>query len=278
VHAGLRPRGGVVSALVNAIRVLRCFSKQEPELRLTEISRRLGLSKSNTHRIVSILAEEGLLYRDPGSGRYRLGLGLFELGARALRSVDLGPLPLPVMSELWRRTGETVLLGVLEADEVVYIQRIESPRLLRISHAGNPRAPIHCTGTGKAILAWRSEAEIARVIRRGLPAYTERTITDPERFRRHLAEVRRLGYAVSDQEREVGTRSVAAPVRDATGAVVAALTVAAPAQRLPRAQIPALAALVMDAARRLSEQLRLRAQRQEDEPPLLIPPGARERA
>lgn len=255
-----------MAALTNAVRVLRCFSPQEHELRLTEISRRVGLSKSTTHHIVSLLVEERLLCRDPSSGKYRLGLGLIELGALALSHVGLGSLPPAVMTELGRQTGETVLLGVLDDYEVVYVHRVESPHILRVSHAGHPRAPAHCTATGKVLLAWRPAADIERVTRRGLPACTERTLTDPEQFRQHLAAVRRRGYAVCDHERVPWTRAVAAPVRDATGAVVAALTVAGPSQRLARAQLPALATLVMDAAARLSQQVAARARRRVDAP------------
>ncbi|HLH21596.1 MAG TPA: IclR family transcriptional regulator [Chloroflexota bacterium] len=253
-----------MSSITSAVRVLRCFSREEPELRLTDISRRLGLSKSNTHRIASLLVDARLLRRDPRSARYRLGLGLFELGALALSQVGLGPLPIAVMTELGRQTGETVLLGILDDYEVVYIHRVESAYLLRVSHAGHPRAPAHATATGKVLLAWRPDADVERVIRHGLPRYSDRTITDPAAFRAQLGEVRRQGHALSEHERETWTRAVAAPVRDAGGGVVAALTVAGPSQRLPRAQLPALVAHVVAAADRLSHQL---ATRPETAPP-----------
>jgi DNA-binding IclR family transcriptional regulator len=248
-----------MSSLVHGVHILRCFSRDEPALRLSEISRRLGLSKSNTHRLLTLLVEEGLLRRAADSSKYRLSLGLFELGMQALSDLDVRP-ALPAMTELGQLTGETVLLGVLDETAVVYVQQVESPRALRISHGTGLRAPIHCTATGKALLAWRSEAEIERVIRQGLPAHSERTITDPARFRKHLADVRRLGYAVNDQEREPLIRSVAAPVWNASGAVVAALTVAGPSQRLARAAMPALAARVADAAARLTHDLRARSE------------------
>jgi DNA-binding IclR family transcriptional regulator len=244
-----------MAALANAIRVLRCFSEQEPELRLTEISRRLGLSKSNTHFIVSTLAEERLLYRHATTGKYRLGLGLFELGALALSPVGLGTLPTAAVAELGQQTQETVLLGILDDYDVVYVQRVESPHILRISHADVSRAPAHCTATGKALLAWSPDDVVARVIRHGLTPYAARTITDPQAFREHLADVRRRGYAVTDNERVRGTRAASAPVRDRSGEVVAALTVAAPTQRLARSEFPRLAAIVMKAAGRVSREL-----------------------
>jgi DNA-binding IclR family transcriptional regulator len=245
-----------MSSLVHAIHILNCFTVEEPELRLSEISRRLNLSKSNTHRLLGILTEEGLLRRGPDSAKYRLGLRLYELGYLALNDLDPRP-ALPRMLELSRVTQETVLLGVLEDWEVVYVQRVESPRILRVSYGRVLRAPVHATATGKALLAWCTEAEIERVIRHGLPQLSERTITDPDRFRKALVDVRRLGYAVSDQERESYTRTVAAPVRNQDGEVIAALTVAAPSQRLTRAQVPRLATLVIQAATDLSAQLHL---------------------
>ena len=241
-----------MSSLEQGIRILRCFSADQPELRLAEISRRLGISKSNVHRLLGILTAQGLLAREPGSPYYRLGLQLFDLGAAAVSRFDGRP-ALPAMQELARLTRETILLGVLDAGDVVYVRKLESPYLLRIS--GTVRAPVHCTATGKVLLAWADAATVERVVARGLPALSEQTITDPAAFRAHLAEVRRLGYAVSDQERETHTRAVGAPIRDASGAVVAALTVAAPAQRLPREQLPALATLVMSAARSVSREV-----------------------
>ena len=241
-----------MSALVHAIRALRCFGAAEPELSLAELSRRLMLSKSNTHRILNLLADEGLLERGARPGRFRLGLGLYELGMRAVSRFELAPRARPVLAALSEATGETALLGVLDAAEVVYIQKAESARLLRVHSSPGLRTPAHSTATGKAILAWRPAADVERVIARGLPADTERTITEAAAFRAHLADVRAQGYAVSDGEFEPWTCSVAAPVLGDADYAVAAVTVAGPVQRIVPAHVPALARRLMEAAAQLA--------------------------
>src|SRR3954447_27013258 len=112
-----------MSSLLHAIHIMRCFSEQEPELRLSEISRRLGLSKGNTHRLLTMLPDEGLVRRGTDPAKYRLGLALFELSQVALSELDLRP-ALPKMLELGRLTSETVLLGVLDDWDIVYVQRV----------------------------------------------------------------------------------------------------------------------------------------------------------
>src|SRR5829696_6488048 len=116
-----------MSSLTHAVRFLRCFSEDEPELRLSEISRRLSLSKGNTHRLLTMLADEGFVRREPSSAKYRLGLGLYELGQLAVSDPDLRP-AIPRMLQLSQDTEETILLGVLDDLEIVYVQRVESSR------------------------------------------------------------------------------------------------------------------------------------------------------
>ncbi len=243
-----------MSSLIEGIRILRTFSEDEPELRLSEISRRLGLSKGNTHRLLTMLASEGLIRRDAHSARYRLGLGLYELGQVALSEVDLRP-ALPHMMEIGRITEETILLGVLDDLDVVYVQRVESPHNLRVTHGPRERGPVHCTATGKVLIAWKPEQEIERFIRHGLPKHSARTITEPDQFRQTLHDVREHGFAVNDQEREMLIRSVSAPVRDSRGVVVAAVTVAGPSQRLARPRFQRVIDLVMTSASAISADL-----------------------
>lgn len=244
-----------MSSLVHAIRILRCFSEQEPELRLSEISRRLGLSKGNTHRLLTMLTDEGLVRRGIGSSKYRLGLGLYELGQRAVCDIDLQP-AVPRMLELGRVTGETILLAVLDEWDLVYVQRVAATRSPQIVHNPRDRAPVHCTASGKVLLAWQCEAEIDRYIRHGLSPYSPRTITDPDEFRAALADVRAQGFAENDQERELLVVSLSAPVRDEHGVVQAALTIAGPSEHIARSGKARLTAMVSQAAAELSGQLR----------------------
>jgi DNA-binding IclR family transcriptional regulator len=244
-----------MSSLVHAVRILRCFTEQEPELRLSDISRRLGLSKGNTHRLLTMLSDEGLIRRGVGSSKYRLGLGLYELGQRAVCEIDLQP-AVPRMLELGRLTGETILLAVLDEWDLVYVQRVVGINAPRVSHNPRDRAPVHCTASGKVLLAWQCESEIERYIRQGLPPYSPRTITDPDGFRAALAEVRANGFAENDEERGLLVRSWSAPVRDEHGGVQAALTIAGPSQRLDGSSKARLTTMVTQAAAELSGQFR----------------------
>src|SRR5437762_3073065 len=136
------------------------------------------------------------------------------------------------MLSLSQRTGETAFLGIRDEFDVVSVFAIESQSTLRVTHHNNNRVPVHTSASGKVLLAWQPEGEIERVIRHGLSARVDRTITDAAVFRKQLAQVRRTGYAVSDRELEEFVRSVSAPIRNERGEVIAALTVAAPSQRV----------------------------------------------
>lgn len=221
-----------LSSVRNAARLLKEFSGTEPELGVTELATRLDLSKSTVHRILTTLAGENLIEQDPDSGRYRLGLAVHDLGGVSAGS-DLHAAALIPMSDLRRRTGETVQIGVLDGREVVYVERLDSPNTLRLFVEVGRRNDAHATGTGKCLLAHLEPARLDRLLAGwDLPAHTEHTITDPLALRRQLKEARRRGYARNLHESELGVLSVAAPIRDKGGAVVAAMSVAGPAQRM----------------------------------------------
>lgn len=242
---------GVVSLVSHAIAILSCFSEQEPELRLSDISRRLGISTSHTHRLLSTLVEEGLLRRGLSSPRYRLGLRLVELGRLATH--DSGAeLAFPAMVALGQRTGETILFGVRDGPDVVFLHRVESPNVLRASPALNRRYSAWAA-TGQALLAWEDKAEIDYVIRNVIPPAAEDAEARLAVFLAGLAATRQLGYAVSNHAR--GVRAVSAPVHNQQGRVVAALTLVAPVQRLARHRVPAIASLAMRSAEEISDQL-----------------------
>jgi IclR family transcriptional regulator, KDG regulon repressor len=240
-----------VSLLTNAVRVLNCFSEGERELRLSDISRRLGMSTSHTHRLLSVLVDEGLLRRGLRSPKYQLGLRLFELGRLAINELD-PPLALPAMLELGQRTGETVLLSVRDQAHVIFVQRVDSPQTLHVSPPLDRRYPAW-TAAGQSLLAWEDKAEIGYVIRQLFPVTLEDADAKAQQFQAALAATRQLGYALNDPGG--GIRAIATPVRDGLGSVVAAISVAAPIQRLGRGRVPGTGKLVMRAAKDLSTQL-----------------------
>lgn len=223
----------VLSSVRNAARLLKEFSVREPELGVTELAGRLGVGKSTVHRLLSTLVAEDLVEQDPTTGRYRLGIAVHDLGGAVSAGSNLHASALLPMSELRNRTGETVQIGVLDGRDVVYVDRLDSPNTLRLFVDVGRRADAHATGTGKCLLAFLPPDQLDHLLDGwDLPRRTPHTITSHADLRRNLLKVRRLGYAVNLNESEQGVLSVAAPIRDPSGRVVAAISVAGPSQRM----------------------------------------------
>jgi len=245
----------LVAAVERALGILENIDGTVRGTGITELSRRLGLGKSTVHRLCSTLEHHGYLVRDPETGRYRLSLRVFQIGSTALNDLDLPARAMPALEALGASIQEAAHLAVLDGTEVVFIGKVESPRPLRLYSQVGRRCPAHCTALGKVLLAHAPAEVRARVLARPLKRYTAATITAPAALERVLEETRRRGYAVDDQEFEEGVRCVAAPIRDYTDRVVAALSVSVPAGRLPRARVASLVDKVTGAARRVSGTL-----------------------
>lgn len=227
---GSRNRLGSVA---NAARVLKSFSANHPTWGVSELAEELELSTSTVHRLLSTLADEAVLEQDAETGRYRLGLSVFDLAAAMPAQRSLHEAVLVSMTELRMRTGETVQVGVLDGRQVVYVERLDSPNTLRVFTELGRRNDAHCTSSGKVLLACIPRAERERLLDGWrLPARTPHSITDVVALRRELERIRRQGFAENRQESEVGVVSVAAPIRDAGGGVVASLSLAGPNERM----------------------------------------------
>lgn len=237
-----------VQAVLNAIDVLQVLGRFGREVGVSEIARHTGLSKAATYNILATLETRHLVARTPGASTYRLGWGLYELGVSVTRDLDLARIARTQLDQLADRTGETVLLAIIEDDSVLYLDRGESPNSFRLLANVGRRSPIHASASGKAILAFADEREIDRVLGQPLRQCTRTTVTDPDELRRQLVRVSRVGYATCWQEHEVGMSSIAVPLRDHTGTVVAALTLAGPATRVTRAATQRLVAALRDVA------------------------------
>jgi|DewCreStandDraft_1066081.scaffolds.fasta_scaffold02135_8 DNA-binding IclR family transcriptional regulator len=243
-----------MSSVEHMVRLLSLFV-DEPELGVREMSRRLALAKSSVHRMACELARAEFLEQDPVTRRYRLGLRLLELGGLVQARNELTVVAEPVLKALMRTSGETTHLSVLDGLEIVYVARIESNQSIRMFSRVGQRGPLYCTGSGKVVLAHQDPAFIDRVVAHGLHPYTPRTITDPAALREHLRQVRTQGYAVNEEERELGVSSLAAPIHDAAGTVTAAISIAGPAQRLTRERMRALIDPLIRGAEHVSRQL-----------------------
>jgi IclR family transcriptional regulator, acetate operon repressor len=247
-------QGGGVQSVSRAVRALELIA-QEGELGVTDLGRGLGVHKATASRLAATLAAGGLIERDPVTDRYRLGFGLIRLVGAAMASIDLVRTAHPVLEELADRTHETVNVGVLSADGVVYVDQISSAHLVASTNWVGRRTPLHCSSSGKVFLAHMPEAERQRILDRPLEAVTRHTVTDPERLLRQLKEIRVRGYATIQDELEEGLNAVAAPIRQSNGEVAAALSVSGPSFRMRSIDLPRLGRLTIDAAGAVSWRL-----------------------
>jgi DNA-binding IclR family transcriptional regulator len=194
--------------------------------------------------------------RDEASGKYHLGVRMVEWGNRAQLELDICRIAAPFLKGLNQEFDETVHLTVLDRDEVLYVDCIESQRRLRTYSVIGIRAPLYCTSVGKAILAFRKDEEIRRIAReKGLKKITATTIDSEEKLFAELARIRDAGYAVDDMEHEDHLRCVGAPIRNAKGDVFASMSVSGPAERNTHERIRAMAPAVMQAAAEISRRL-----------------------
>ena len=244
-----------LSSVANSIRVLTSFSGEEDELGITTLATRLRLAKSTVHRLATTLTSAGFLEQNAETGKYRLGVALFELGALVRRRMDVANEARPHLRELLEKTGETVQLGIVDQLSVLYVYEMESRHAIRMAAAVGGRAPLHCTAVGKVLLAFQPADYVKQVLERGLTANTSRTLTRREAVLEMLEEVRQRDYAIDDEESETGLRAIAAPVRNHSGAVIAALGVAAPVQRMSKKTMHTCVPSVIDTASAVSARL-----------------------
>lgn len=239
----------------NAARLLKQFSLTDRELGVSEMARRLGLGVSTTHRLLSTLADEGLLERGDTPGKYRLGLQVYELGVTVFPNLDLHEAAKPVLASLRQSTGETVHLAVLDNLDVVYLERLESPQTLRIFHDLGYRRPAHTSSTGKLLLAYLPEDVLMERLRNWRPERpTPHTIVDEGMLLADLRRARERGWAQNVEEGLLGVASVAAPILDENGAAIAAISVVSP---IPRAReaLHRFRPAVIDAASVISRRI-----------------------
>ncbi len=220
------PQGRRLQSVLTALDLLDCFEATE-ELGVTDMARRLGVAKSTAHRLLSTLASRGVVERVPGSGHYRLGLHLWELGQLVQDRTPLRHLALPILEEVRLSTGQTTHLSIAEGPDVVFVERLQALSGISLVGERRRRMPLHTTSAGKVLAAFNPEVSRAR-IEAGFPPLTGHTIGSAAEWEASLAGVRRRGLAVSDSENVSGLASIAAPVLDASGLAVAAVSVAGP--------------------------------------------------
>jgi DNA-binding IclR family transcriptional regulator len=225
---------GPTSVLERVFVILDCFSAEEPELTLAELASRTAIPKSTVHRLAKVLVEQRLLQRTEAG--FGLGIRLFELGELVGEMRDLRDASLPYLEELFELTHETIHLGVLDGNEVLYFVKIVGYKAFPLPTRTGGRWPVYASALGKALLAFGSADPLQILPPAGLKPLTPYTIIDPHRLQRELAIVRRVGTAIESQEAVLGNACVAAPIFDSASHLVAAVSVSGPPMRLRPAQ------------------------------------------
>jgi IclR family transcriptional regulator, KDG regulon repressor len=245
-----------VQVLDRALAALAMLADRSRESSLVELCNALRLHKSTVHRLMMVLERHRLVVKNAETGRYRLGLKLFELGSKALDGLDLRGRARPYLDRLQSQFGETVFFCILDDGQVFYVEKVESQQSVRTACTVGSRAPAYCTAVGKAMLAELSDAEVSGIVRRwGLKAITANTITTAAELKAELRAVRSRGYAIDDEEKEEGLRCVGAAVRGHSGRLFAAMSISGPAFRMTKERIPEIGQAVMGAANELSAEL-----------------------
>lgn len=234
---------------------MRSFSEAEPELGVSELSQRLKLPKSTVSRILGTLQDEGLVGQNPRTGKYRLGIGLISMAGVALGRIDVRGAAFERLDDLAAETRETISVNILDDGECVTVDNKVSPQPLRYASWIGRRMPLHCTASGKVLLAGLPAIEREALLRSPLKQYTRRTLIDPASLAQELDHIRTRGYALGEEEYQDGFCAIAAPIYDQSGRVAGALAVSGPSFRLPHDVLMSFCEPLQRTAAAISSQL-----------------------
>jgi DNA-binding IclR family transcriptional regulator len=245
-----------IRAVERALDVLMCFTSQTPELTMTQISEMIEINKSTVHRLLATLEGKRFVERNQVTGMYRPGIRLLQMAFLTLEHNDLRRLAAPFLHNLCSQFRENVNLSVLDDTDVVYLDVIESPQRVKLAATPGQRLPAFCTASGKAILAFLPEEKIRDILARGVPRYTQNTLTSEEAFLEDMRKTREQGYAISEQEFEDGINAIAAPICNQPNASV---SIAGPAYRLTRERMIEIGPQLLVAVKKIAQEVELAA-------------------
>jgi DNA-binding IclR family transcriptional regulator len=246
----------IIQSVERALQILDLFDEQTTELKITEISDRMGLHKSTVHSLLKTLQVHHYVEQNPENGKYRLGMKLFERGNFVIHSLDIRQIAKKYLVELAAQTGQTAHLVILDGKEGVYIDKVEGTQAVILYSRIGKRVPIHSSAVGKVLLAFKSSEEIREILHDyTYKRQTPNTITNESDFRRELEGVRSKGYAIDHQENEPGVRCIAAPIRNHSGHVIAAVSLSTLVSRVDDTELERFLLLLRKAADEMSRQL-----------------------
>lgn len=247
----------IIQSVERALKILDLFDEHTTELKITEISEKMGLHKSTVHSLLKTLQEYSYIYQNPEDGKYGLGLKLAERGNFVISNMDIRKAARKYLLDLSSKTGQTVHLGILDGREGVYIDKVEGEQsIIRYSRIGR-RLPLHSTAIGKVLLAYQNPKDIDRLLQ-DYPYYfqTTSTITNEAVLRKEIGKIQQQGYAVDNQENEQGVRCTAVPILNGKGKVLAAISISTLISRVSDQQLAIFIDLLKSACQELSEQMK----------------------
>ncbi len=247
----------IIQAVSHALDLLEQFHDDVDELGVTELSKRLKLHKNNVFRLLATLESRGYIEQNKATENYRLGLKALELGQTFIKQMGLLRQAKPILEKIVEQCNETAYVAIFKEGFIVYLDVVETNLTVRVVSRVGSRMPAYCTAAGKVHLAFMSDEEIDSILpSREFKKFTDNTITDRETLRRELREVEEKGYAIDDEELDLGVRCVAAPIRDYTRRIVGAISVSGPSMRINDERIEKeIVPLVLDSAEELSTRL-----------------------
>lgn len=247
----------VIQAVDNALDILEQFHENIDELGLSELCKRLNISKTKVFRILATLEHHDFIEKNVASSTFQLGLKSLHLGQTYIKQFGFIQNARPILESLAKRTEETTYAAILKSYHVVCLDTIESDLPLRVVHCVGTKLPFNCTAAGKVLVASMNSNNLQKYIESyELASLSSKTVSDPDELIKHLQRIAELGYAVGDEEFEFGAKCVGAPVRDYTRTVIGALSISGPSIRMTVKRINnELIPLVMEAAKELSFEL-----------------------
>ncbi len=249
-------KGTYIASVHKALLILEMLSENEESLSLTEISARLGFNVSTTHHIIATLLAHNFLEQNPDTKEYSIGLKLFEISFSSKYHSILKREAEFYLKKLSEATNECANLALLVGGEITYLAQSQSSRMMQTFVQLGKRSPVHCTGVGKVLISEHSPEDIKQILdTHGMEKYTRNTITSFPAFIEELEKVRKLGYAFDDEEREEGVICIAAPARNFSGKIVAALSVSGPTSRLKVRELTNIIELIKETCDCYSESL-----------------------
>lgn len=246
----------IVQSVDRTLSILEVLSDYENGLGITDLSEKVGLHKSTVHRLLATLIHKDYVRQNNETNRYELTLKLFELGNKKIEKMNIVTVAKPFIQELMEKTNEVIHLVIGEGAEIVYVAKVEPQKTIRMYSSIGKRTPMYCTSVGKSMMSYMNDEDVERIWKASpIKKLTDTTITDLEEFKTHLNMVRGKGYAIDEQENEIGIRCVGASILDYKGNVCGAISISGSTISFKEDKIEEFSKLLIEYARKISREL-----------------------